>query len=95
MLYYTIPSDNRELQLSLSTLPSRLYYTIPSDNRELQLVIFAFDPMYYYTIPSDNRELQHSENDMESILIIPYQVITGNYNGTSSENRDYVLYHTK
>ena len=33
-----------------------------------------------YTIPSDNRELQLNGNNYEAYAIIPYQVITGNYN---------------
>ena len=33
-----------------------------------------------YTIPSDNRELQQYNTSKVLILIIPYQVITGNYN---------------
>ena len=36
MLYYTIPSDNRELQPSYKSLKMVYNYTIPSDNRELQ-----------------------------------------------------------
>ena len=38
----------------------------------------------YYTIPSDNRELQHTEDPEDVEEIIPYQVITGNYNGRVS-----------
>ena len=34
---YTIPSDNRELQLAAAPVAFVEYYTIPSDNRELQL----------------------------------------------------------
>ena len=34
---YTIPSDNRELQLACPHGEELFYYTIPSDNRELQL----------------------------------------------------------
>ena len=33
-----------------------------------------------YTIPSDNRELQRLVGLQVSGKIIPYQVITGNYN---------------
>ena len=36
IFYYTIPSDNRELQLSESSQSLTSDYTIPSDNRELQ-----------------------------------------------------------
>ena len=35
--HYTIPSDNRELQLILLLQTFSFHYTIPSDNRELQL----------------------------------------------------------
>ena len=35
-LYYTIPSDNRELQPLPRPKSERDNYTIPSDNRELQ-----------------------------------------------------------
>ena len=34
----------------------------------------------YYTIPSDNRELQQTVFLFHDFSIIPYQVITGNYN---------------
>ena len=58
-------------------------YTIPSDNRELQLCLCVIFPVIYYTIPSDNRELQPATPDEQSASIIPYQVITGNYNDTA------------
>ena len=35
--YYTIPRNNRELQLSPLRIIQRKYYTIPRNNRELQL----------------------------------------------------------
>ena len=38
-----------------------------------------------YTIPSDNRELQLFQAVLLVHYIIPYQVITGNYNGTLRE----------
>ena len=56
------------------------YYTIPSDNRELQQLEEAQKTFLNYTIPSDNRELQHGKIQEKEISIIPYQVITGNYN---------------
>ena len=55
-------------------------YTIPSDNRELQLKLLNGIKGAYYTIPSDNRELQQKKRVIFSFQIIPYQVITGNYN---------------
>ena len=56
---YTIPSDNRELQLKGDEIQPVDNYTIPSDNRELQPVLIWTRTANYYTIPSDNRELQH------------------------------------
>ncbi len=55
------------------------YYTIPSDNRELQPAR-SLIPATNYTIPSDNRELQRRHAPDDPPPIIPYQVITGNYN---------------
>ena len=55
-------------------------YTIPSDNRELQLKTLVYTLLTDYTIPSDNRELQHTITAQVLRRIIPYQVITGNYN---------------
>ena len=77
---YTIPSDNRELQLCLCVIFPVIYYTIPSDNRELQRYLIYGLRFYNYTIPSDNRELQHGFRLVTLFEIIPYQVITGNYN---------------
>ena len=57
-----------------------LNYTIPSDNRELQPVGVQGSIPCYYTIPSDNRELQQTSWWYYRERIIPYQVITGNYN---------------
>ena len=39
---------------------------------------------YNYTIPSDNRELQQGIRWRKYAAIIPYQVITGNYNEASA-----------
>ena len=36
VIYYTIPSDNRELQHIEIKNNEEYHYTIPSDNRELQ-----------------------------------------------------------
>ena len=38
--YYTIPRNNRELQLSADTGSTGQNYTIPRNNRELQQVGF-------------------------------------------------------
>ena len=62
------------------TCASQRYYTIPSDNRELQLMFSHSFRALNYTIPSDNRELQRTKKDGYISSIIPYQVITGNYN---------------
>ena len=77
---YTIPSDNRELQLPVIAEVTAVNYTIPSDNRELQLMRAGLTLLINYTIPSDNRELQHGLCSVCNGCIIPYQVITGNYN---------------
>ena len=53
---YTIPSDNRELQLTIPDFKLPQNYTIPSDNRESCITV-----RYNYTIPSDNRELQRGD----------------------------------
>ena len=79
-LYYTIPSDNRELQPLPRPKSERDNYTIPSDNRELQQWKRTRHSRNYYTIPSDNRELQQCVKYKRNLKIIPYQVITGNYN---------------
>ena len=53
MIYYTIPSDNRELQPSYRCTLRAPDYTIPSDNRELQPVEKETVIEENYTIPSD------------------------------------------
>ena len=78
---YTIPSDNRELQPGGVKDGDFIHYTIPSDNRELQRNTKYELKCDDYTIPSDNRELQLVKGIPALISIIPYQVITGNYNG--------------
>ena len=79
-VHYTIPSDNRELQRNYPCIDIYRYYTIPSDNRELQRQNVPEIARQDYTIPSDNRELQLLRALEEHLKIIPYQVITGNYN---------------
>ena len=56
--YYTIPRNNRELQLSIVKLTVSFYYTIPRNNRELQQIKRSSYAELYYTIPRNNRELQ-------------------------------------
>ena len=71
------------------------YYTIPSDNRELQQYN-EYPPQHdNYTIPSDNRELQPVTITADGSSIIPYQVITGNYNQEPVLLSEKGLYHTK
>ena len=79
-LDYTIPSDNRELQQNTVSYQRFTNYTIPSDNRELQRNKHRGSSSRDYTIPSDNRELQQRVLVIDFDKIIPYQVITGNYN---------------
>ena len=83
---YTIPSDNRELQLGKVLRVASNYYTIPSDNRELQHFKSFKRNSGDYTIPSDNRELQQAIVEPLTKFIIPYQVITGNYNEYYHDN---------
>ena len=78
--YYIIPSDNRELQLRNKIITLGIYYIIPSDNRELQQTDGTTVVNMYYIIPSDNRELQPDQEKVFQMVIISYQVITGNYN---------------
>ena len=92
---YTIPSDNRELQPYCVANVVQDYYTIPSDNRELQRHEGGTYHTHNYTIPSDNRELQLSESSQSLTSIIPYQVITGNYNLQPRGKKARPLYHTK
>ena len=80
LVNYTIPSDNRELQPIVQYYHPKNNYTIPSDNRELQLPFISGCKTVNYTIPSDNRELQLLATAPVLFGIIPYQVITGNYN---------------
>ena len=88
---YTIPSDNRELQLRGVAGILNFDYTIPSDNRELQLEGDCSSRAIDYTIPSDNRELQPFCVPRFPNLIIPYQVITGNYNGVCAVLQLYII----
>ena len=55
------------------------YYNIPSNNRELQRTTPTALRCDYYNIPSNNRELQQVVGDRFGLIIITYQVITGNY----------------
>ena len=70
-------------------------YTIPSDNRELQPGVSVNATSSHYTIPSDNRELQPNVIEKIQNEIIPYQVITGNYNYPHTPLIGQKLYHTK
>ena len=56
--YYTIPRNNRELQLSEHSSNQTIDYTIPRNNRELQPTTCCTSDFKYYTIPRNNRELQ-------------------------------------
>ena len=54
-------------------------YNIPSNNRELQQQSKRFSKPLHYNIPSNNRELQLILFLQYRMVIITYQVITGNY----------------
>ena len=79
LFYYTIPSNNRELRRAIRKRVSRADYTIPSNNRELRPNVWSGKMLGDYTIPSNNRELRLLGMDSLTFKIIPYQVITGNY----------------
>ena len=49
--YYTIPSDNMELQPIAVKITFKVNYTIPSDNMELQRIRRKELYSLYYTIP--------------------------------------------
>ena len=81
--YHTIPNDDRELQ----PLHCRVHvfedHTIPNDDRELQHQRSDRHDQLYHTIPNDDRELQPLGVVLLGEGIIPYQMMTGNYSGTS------------
>ena len=58
--YYTIPRNNRELQLYIKDRAAEGDYTIPRNNRELQHQPELTPVPFHYTIPRNNRELQLS-----------------------------------
>ena len=62
------------------------YYNIPSNNRELQPPTMVQCRSRDYNIPSNNRELQLRRFRLWFLSIITYQVITGNYSSTPSQN---------
>ena len=79
ILYYNIPSNNRELQHCLLQYSVHLYYNIPSNNRELQLsrVSVVFLCIITYQVITGNYSVQGRVGRLARI--ITYQVITGNY----------------
>ena len=66
-------------------------YIIPSDNRELQPFPVSCGFKFDYIIPSDNRELQQLWHKEGGVLIISYQVITGNYNFLKVSNTETII----
>ena len=76
---YTIPSNNRELQLATHTPIHSKNYTIPSNNRELQpleAICGMLGIIPYQVITGNYSKVAHK---IAELFIIPYQVITGNY----------------
>ena len=74
--YYNIPSNNRELQRSITSTRSPAYYNIPSNNRELQLSSTTTVNVLDYNIPSNNRELQLTF--LMFVLILYYNIPSNN-----------------
>ena len=91
---YNIPSNNRELQPSSPIIVRFRYYNIPSNNRELQPFVIAEVFVRHYNIPSNNRELQRKSSLLQPLIIITYQVITGNYSEkhTKTQEREIITY---
>ena len=77
--YYTIPRNNRELQLQGGIPHENINYTIPRNNRELQhnrVIIHLGDIIPYQEIIGN---YSSSYAPYTRVSIIPYQEIIGNY----------------
>ena len=81
--YYNIPSNNRELQLSVANTIGGIYYNIPSNNRELQLWKKTERKPYIITYQVITGNYSRKQIGVVESLIITYQVITGNYSQLS------------
>ena len=79
VIYYNIPSNNRELQRCHPYISVYMNYNIPSNNRELQLGSGKRVGVFIitYQVITGNYSLLRSL--FLVLLIITYQVITGNY----------------
>ena len=68
MIYYTIPSDNRELQRGTRFSLLFLDYTIPSDNRELQPGVSVNATSSHYTREFDTLKFKKVPQSLETGL---------------------------
>ena len=79
VIYYNIPSNNRELQQVTPATSKVMDYNIPSNSRELQQKQNGLPgwKIITYQVITGNYSLLRSL--FLVLLIITYQVITGNY----------------
>ena len=94
-MHYTIPRNNRELQLLDFVHRKWFNYTIPRNNRELQ-----HDVNYHkmkVIIPYQEIIGNYSIVLFRfmKVIIIPYQEIIGNYSKLTLFCPEKILYHTK
>ena len=79
ILYYNIPSNNRELQQAHEFLFVIFNYNIPSNNRELQLIVQIPLNTLIITYQVITGNYSGESTGCRIAEIITYQVITGNY----------------
>ena len=92
---YTIPSDNRELQLIKELFITRkiIPYQVITGNYNYISSVNLYDAIIPYQVITGNYNTLSIT--VKTSPIIPYQVITGNYNLTRDPEVRYTLYHTK
>ena len=79
VIYYNIPSNNRELQLRVRSIARIVDYNIPSNNRELQLGSGKRVGVFIITYQVITGNYSGCYPLWDDFRIITYQVITGNY----------------
>ena len=86
VIYYNIPSNNRELQQVTPATSKVMDYNIPSNSRELQQKQNGLPGWKIITYQVITGNYSSSRNLYIRRFIITYQVITGNY---SRKDLDY------
>ena len=79
VIYYNIPSNNRELQQVTPATSKVMDYNIPSNSRELQQKQNGLPGWKIITYQVINGNYSLLRSLFLVLLIITYQVITGNY----------------